>query len=200
MCQRTLGDIVTGRSAIRAVRHPLGFLCLPVQRDGPLGVCVHLWNKQVEPADPTTSRVHSHSWDLMSFVLYGEVGNVVMRVDDDPAGIQRIFEVHSHGDTDEIRATSRLVRCTERRRQLATVGRTYELLAGEFHESVLSGTEAATVVLGRSASAIDLSVGPHDTRTHHVVRQRCSSQETVRAVRVAMERLANAASPSGRAW
>ncbi len=32
-----LEEIAAGRRALRAVRHPLGFVCLPVLRDGPGG-------------------------------------------------------------------------------------------------------------------------------------------------------------------
>jgi hypothetical protein len=196
LCLPTLTKIADGSIPLRAVRHPLGFLCLPVQRKGGLGVCVHVWTTQLPQAVPTTSAVHSHSWDLASFVLYGSVGNAFMHVADDAdAGTHRIFTVHSLGDVDEMRATRRLVRCVERRRQLVGAGRVYYLRAGNFHESVLGAdAEVATVMLGRVGGARDLSLGRPDLPTHHIVRQRCGARETADAARIVIEKLVNAAS------
>ncbi|MCQ0004164.1 hypothetical protein [Actinomadura madurae] len=49
-----LGEILDGAAAegspAPAVRHPLGFLCLPVERSGDLGVCLHIWTPEVRPS------------------------------------------------------------------------------------------------------------------------------------------------------
>jgi hypothetical protein len=191
MCLRTLTEIAEGRNPLRAVRHPLGFLCLPVQRAGELGVCVHVWTGAVAQASSSVSTVHSHSWDLVSFVLYGDVGNALMRVEDDSAGTHRVFEVHSRGDVDEILPTARLVRCLRQPLRVTSAGRTYRLTAGEFHESVLVGdSEAATVVLGRTRAEADLSLGPLDGPGHQIIRQRCSRGETEQAARIVVQKLA----------
>jgi hypothetical protein len=191
LCRRTLAEIVAGRRRLAGVRHPLGFVCLPVQRQGDYGVCVHVWAPQLARAQPTTSAIHSHSWDLLSFVLYGAVGNVRLGVVDDPAGAtHRLYEVYSGPGFDELRATQRLVRCFERGREEARAGGTYRLAAGEFHESVLIGSpEAATVVLGRGGGGVDLSLGPPATPTHRIPRQQCGAQDTARAARIVLDRL-----------
>jgi hypothetical protein len=189
LCRSALAEIADGRIELHAVRHPLGFLCLPVHRDGDYGVCVHAWSPAVEIPEATTSPVHSHSWDLVSFVLYGRMGNTLLHVIDDPADpTHRVFEIHSRGDVDEIRATRRRVRCLTTRHRVAATGGTYRLPAGRFHTStVASGTEAATVVLGRSRFATDLSLGSLDLPTHRVHRQRCGLQETAGAARMVVD-------------
>jgi hypothetical protein len=58
-----LGDVAEGRSAVTAVRHPLGFVCLPLERVGEQGVCVHVWSDRLtgaQPASLTTSTTHAH--------------------------------------------------------------------------------------------------------------------------------------------
>src|SRR5690348_7824186 len=75
-----LADLRSGASTLRAVRHPLGFACLPVHRDGDEGICVHVWPEGRKPAPRTTSPFHCHSWDLLSHVLYGVVGNQPVEV------------------------------------------------------------------------------------------------------------------------
>jgi hypothetical protein len=199
LCQRALAEIADGRRELHAVRHPLGFLCLPIYRDGEYGVCVHVWSPTMALVASTTSAVHSHSWDLVSFVLYGRVGNTLLQVVDDVAGAtHRVFEVHSHGDVDEIRATTRRVRYLTAWHRTAGPGGTYRLPAGRFHMSVVEGRpEAATVVLGRSRAAMDLSLGPLDLPTHQVPRQHYSLRETAEAARMVVTRLVGT---STRGW
>ncbi|MEN3309245.1 MAG: hypothetical protein V7603_5447 [Micromonosporaceae bacterium] len=177
---------------IAAVRHPLGFICLPVRRSGDEGVCVHLWSSWLPMAESTTSATHAHSWDLQSFVLFGQVHNELIEVTDEPAEpTHRVYEVHSLGDVDEIRATGRTVRHATRAVDVHRAGDAYTLRAGRFHRSVVPpGEETATVALGRTRSGEhDLSLGPVGGRTHRVARQRCGPAETVRAARAVTERI-----------
>jgi hypothetical protein len=186
-----LRDIASGRRNLTAVRHPLGFLCLPVERRRGHGVCVHLWTQDLRPA-LTTSQAHSHSWDLASYVLYGTLHNQRIRVAQ-ASGLatHRVFEVRSRGDVDELRATGRLVTCEPAVADVHGAGCMYNLPAGEFHATVLAGEQnVATVVLGKShPSAADLSLGPLDTRSHIVTRSLCDEPETARAARLIADRL-----------
>ncbi len=186
-----LGEVAQGRTKVSAMRHPLGFMCFPVERSGDQGICVHLWNDSMPKTNPTTSPMHAHSWDLLSCVLYGNVRNELIDVTDVPdEGTHRVFEIRSRGDVDEVRETPRLVRCRTSVVELNHRGDTYSLAAGAFHATVVQG-EAATVALGRGyAGMLDLSLGGIDTRTHYVRRQRCDRDETAYAARVVIERLA----------
>ncbi|MFG3493589.1 hypothetical protein [Streptomyces sp. NPDC047928] len=190
-----LEDIASGKRELPAVRHPLGFLCLPLVRAGADGVCVHLYGTARGPgrADPPVPPLHAHSWELRSHVLYGEVGNVRVRVRDDPADpTHRVFEVHSApGGVDEIRPTARLVRGEPGRVRMSTAGETYALGAGEFHTTVVTpGRPAATVVLGRTVpGGRDLSLGPLDGPPRRTTRRLCGHEETKRAVRTALGRI-----------
>lgn len=186
--RRVLDDIARGRRPIAAVRHPLGFLCLPLERRDGFGVCLHLWPARPPPAPATTSTVHCHSWDLTSFVLSGTVRNVRARLVDEPASrarwgtAHRVFEVVSHGDVDELRATTRVVRYSPGADTAHGAGETYTLPAGAFHSTfVVGGHDAATVALGRQdPEGGDLSLGPLDLETHRVRRRTCDPGETAR--------------------
>lgn len=187
-----LCEIAQGRRDATAMRHPLGFVCIPVERIGDKGVCVHIWSDSLPSASPTTSMIHSHSWDLTSHVLYGDVRNELIDVTDAPDNpTYRVFEVRSRGDVDEVRETPRLVRCEVTAAELNQQGDTYSLPAGGFHATRVQG-EAATVALGASRpQTMDLSLGGIDTKTHRVGRQRCNRDETATAARVVTERLAS---------
>ncbi len=191
-----LSDVAEGRRPLLAIRHPLGFICLPLVRDGADGVCVHLWTPQLEQARPTTSPVHAHSWDLISYVLFGEVRNEFVRVEDaaaDEAGAatHRLFEVRSLDQVDEIRPTPRLVRCQRETAGRSTAGDVYSVSAGTFHATVTQPAEdAATVALGRhKPGTIDRSLGAPGTGTHRVVREFCDRDETAHAARIIAARL-----------
>jgi hypothetical protein len=190
-----LEDAAAGRSPLPAVRHPLGFLCLPVERSGDLGVCLHIWTPEVSPAPSTTSPVHCHSWDLLSFVLYGTLRNVRMDVGDAAGGTgQQIFEVISRDGVDELRATGRAVDCSPGRSSTHSTGESYTLPAGVFHSTLIeNGMDAATVALGRqSPGGGDLSLGPLDGSTHRVHRSRSDHGDAVRALRRSARRIAAA--------
>lgn len=185
-------EVAAGRRPMVAIRHPLGFVCLQVQRQGAYGVCVHLWTEWRPESELTTSPMHSHSWDLLSYVLYGEIGNQLVHVTDAPAApTHRLFEVLSDGDMDEIRPTDRLVRCEPGPVQSIAASGVYHLAAGEFHLTVVRGdVETATVVLGHARTdLVDLSLGPLGTRRHRVSRQRCTEPETAHAAGLIARRL-----------
>lgn len=189
------GIAADGGSPVPAVRHPLGFLCLPVERSGDLGVCLHLWTPEVRPAPSTTSAVHCHSWDLLSFVLYGTVRNVRMDIREAAGEAARqVFEVVSEGEVDELRATGRTVRCSLGRSTAHRTGESYTLPAGVFHSTLIEGgMDAATIALGRRIpGGGDLSLGPLGTPTHNVRRSRSGSADTVRALRRSVRRIATA--------
>jgi hypothetical protein len=186
-----LRDIASGRRDLTAVRHPLGFLCFPVERAKEYGVCVHLWEPEVRRV-LATPQVHAHSWDLMSYVLYGTLGNQCFRVADAPGSTtHRVFEVRSRGDVDELHATRRLVSYQPEADDVYRAGSVYFLPAGQFHATVLpGGQDVATVVLGRSRpQAANLTLGPVHARSHTLTRSRCDVLETARAALIIVDRL-----------
>jgi hypothetical protein len=185
-----LMDILQGRLPLAAVRHPLGFFCLPVVRDGDLGVCVHVWTTALPMTEATTSAVHCHSWDLVSFVLYGRIAHTLLDVVDDEDGPERVFEVVSRGDVDELAPTPRTVSCARRARRVTGPNASYRLRAGQFHFSVADDEpEAATVVLGLTRGSADLTIGARQTPAHRIRRQRCSAAETADLARLVIEEL-----------
>lgn len=172
---RVLDDVTGGRRALRAVNHPLGFVCLPVHRSGVDGVCVHLWGGRWQRASLTTSPAHCHSWDLLSWVLSGGLVNQTVRViDDADPPTHRVFEVRSGAAGDDIRPTGRLVRHEIAATDEYGTGDRYRLAAGVFHQTLLpdEANMAVTVALGRTMTgAVDLSLGGLDTATHQVRRE-----------------------------
>lgn len=175
---------------VRAVRHPLGFTCLPVVRDGADGVCVHWW--QGEDANLTTEAIHAHSWDLLSFVLCGTLRNEsVSVVDDQLSPTHRIFEIRSlPSGRDEIRGTDRTVYIGSRKSEHNGPGSHYRVHSGEFHTSELAAAEVATLVFGQTLpDSVDLTLAALDATDHATQRQTCDAAETGRIVEAVLDRL-----------
>jgi hypothetical protein len=150
-----------------AVLHPLGFLCFPLLRAPGAGVCVHVWlPRRADFAPPLeTTSVHSHSWDLLSYVLLGRIGNELVTTE--PASSEtathRVYEIRSSQGADEVVPTSRCVRSRRREIRYAGSGEVYRLAGGEFHSSVVDADEdrgAATVLLADQRGGVDRALGP----------------------------------------
>ena len=211
---RTLRAVADGRHPLRAVIHPLGFTCLPIERAGRDGVCVHLWSPRTGGAVPATSVsvIHAHCWALTSYALLGELENSLMTVADvvpaqcppaaltpaaagpasPPASpVYQVLRVRSQGDIDELSPTPRLVHCRESRRELITAGDTYDIPAGVFHATdVAAEAETVTIALGRMVAGIaDLSLAPAGAVGHQVRRRRCDQDRTAATARHVLDRL-----------
>ncbi len=202
----TLRAVADGRRPLRAVIHPLGFTCLPVERAGRDGVCVHVWHPRVAGAAPATPAVHAHCWELTSYVLAGTLHNRLMTVADAPPGPRagaaarlplpaapapaeyRVLRVRSQGDVDELSPTRRLVHCRETRRERVAAGGTYGVPAGVFHATdVAPGAEVVTVALGRMVDGTaDLSLAPPGVPGHQARRRRCDPAQTAATARLVL--------------
>lgn len=148
-----------------AVLHPLGFVCFPMRRDADEGVCVHVWLPGRDGFAPhlPTSGIHAHSWDLMSLVLLGSVGNEVVDARTVPEGeaTHRVYEIRSADGADEVVPTARCVRSSRREISYAGPGEVYRLAGGEFHTSVIDQAgSAATVLLAVGNGGKDRALGP----------------------------------------
>ncbi|MGW2248784.1 hypothetical protein ACWCXH_01070 [Kitasatospora sp. NPDC001660] len=186
---RELEEIASGERPLNAVSHPLGFFCLPVLRQGELGVCVHVF----EPGGLRESLVHCHSWQLTSSVLYGRIGNTRMRVSDAPdRPTHRLFVVESDASgVDQLRPTARLVRCGVEARHTGARGDTYTLAAGTFHTTVVpDGGPAATLVLARTVpDGRDLMLGPVHAPARRTLRRACDPVRTAGLARSCARRI-----------
>lgn len=176
-----------------AVRHPLGFVCVPLHRGPDTGLCLHMWPPGAgERAAPTTSPMHAHSWDLLSWVVCGRLGNRIIAVRDEPDHpTHRLFRVVSGGGRDELRATGRLVACTPGAEEWTPAGRPYEIPAGAFHTtSSPEHRNAASIVLARTRpGAADLSLGRIGLETHRVDRSGSTAGETIDMARAVLDQM-----------
>lgn len=182
---RILRELADGTRDRPIVKHPLGFLCLPIHRGDDFGLCAHVWMKAgtgPRPAEPlTTLPIHYHTWNLYSHVLYGLVQNQRITVQPDTGGTPayRVFEVRSDRDTDEIRPTSELVTWRVDGAQQYGTGDRYLVSPRTYHQSaVLDPRLTVTVMLSENWTPEPQHVlGKVDLPPHTVSRRVCSRDE-----------------------
>lgn len=184
----TLGSIGSGEFETAAVRHPLGFLCLPIYRGSPLGLCVHLWPAAAGGENDRCTPTHAHSWALTGLVLFGEICNELVQVTDSHVPTHRIFCVSSYGGVDVVTTTSRLVREVILLREHLSAGRTYTLRPGSFHRTAFPRRGvAATLVFGEHhPSARDYMLGDLDQGQRRIERRSCGGRELRRVIGAAL--------------
>jgi hypothetical protein len=173
-------------------KHPLGFTCIQLYRGPTWGLCMHVWESPEISATLTTTPIHSHSWDLFSQVVCGQLENTKICVTDGSSPpTHRILEITSADRRDLVHATQRLVTWTESESVHISAGQNYELPAGAFHVSRPSGAgPTATVLLAeyRYASP-ELALGRLDASDHAVARQACLSTDVRQLADVTLREL-----------
>ncbi len=159
------------------VRHPLGFLCLPLYRSPDFGLCVHVWETSLSRSVLTISPIHSHSWDLTSRVLRGGMDNEVIELDHERPPTHRVCAIVNSGHVDEIRPTRARVGYDVSRIDRVAAGETYTLPAGIFHASRAHNATVTLVLARTRRQAPEFALAHLDTRAHVVTRSAASSRD-----------------------
>lgn len=152
------------------VRHPLGFVCIPMHRGRRHGICIHLWTPSLYFGRPTTSAIHAHSWDLRSYVLCGTVMHVPVELDYlDRRPTHRICTVTSSGRVDTIEPTEHTASVRRSRNEAINSGTTYLLPAHRYHSTNVDGL-AVTVVFAEHNIGPEYTLGPLTATRHSLPR------------------------------
>lgn len=181
-----LRDMAAGSRDRPVVKHPLGFLCLPIHRGDEFGLCLHVWMAASPAVRPTgrltTLPIHYHTWNLFSHVLYGLVQNqrITVRPDTGGSPAYRVFEVRSDRGTDEIRPTGEFVTWRVDGAQQYGIGDRYLVSPRDYHQSaVLDPRLTVTVMLAENwTPEPQHALGNVDLAPHTVTRRTCPPTET----------------------
>ncbi|WP_459799717.1 hypothetical protein [Herbidospora sp. RD11066] len=166
-----MGHDVMAAGAV-PVRHPLGFLCFPIHRATAFGVCLHVWSDNLDFEPPTTSQVHAHSWDLLSYVVTGEIRNDIIAVVPDPgAATHRLCTIHPSDDGDQIKPTEQLVSHHLVSSENLSQGQFYTLATGLFHTTTALRETVTIAMAENQYAAPELSLASISTRPHTVMRR-----------------------------
>jgi hypothetical protein len=143
-----LTEVSAGNQRRAAVRHPLGFVCFPLIRNGAEGLCIHYWPDAADQLVDDSQLFHSHSWHLVSHVLLGTVVNEVAQLRSANRAVDELYDVMSDEYGDSIAPTGRLVNVQQVYSNTHYAGTWYRLAAGTFHRTrCTAGTVTAVAAL-----------------------------------------------------
>ncbi|HZD71893.1 MAG TPA: hypothetical protein VFA45_24150 [Actinomycetes bacterium] len=188
-----LREIAVSRASFAAVRHPLGFIYATLLREGPTALRLHIWLAGLARPRLTTSPIHDHTWQLMSYVICGELENHIVEINDSAEPTHRVFEIKGAGGADRLRPTDRLVRFRVASVQRVQARERYTIEAGRFHfTEVSSDRTVATLVLAeRKAPVPERSLGPRHLSEHQTTREACPPGELRSAAARVLDTLVN---------
>ncbi|GLX47440.1 hypothetical protein Shyhy01_03900 [Streptomyces hygroscopicus subsp. hygroscopicus] len=186
-CAEILRDIARGRLTPRGLRHPLGFLYVPLDRRPDSVLRLHLWPRRPWWSTLTTSPYHMHAWRLVSYVHRGAVRNttVEVRAAADGDAEYRVFDIDGEGERDLLVPSEETVAVSSRATSTVRAGGLYGLDVGTFHcTSLLEGTAAVTLALvDRVPGARERALGPCGLGRHSTLRATAPADELRRFAR-----------------
>jgi hypothetical protein len=188
-------DLAEGQGGLAdAVVHPLGFVYVPLLRTPVQTLRLHIWPegaKSERPNGTVVSPMHDHTWDLASYVICGELRNVVVTVTEDRlAPTHRVFEIHGDGAVDDIRATGTVVRVVGEAEDKVSVGQTYRMGSDLIHRTEPGAGVVATLVAARRTSKrVERALGPLELQGYRSERQVCPPRRVAAAAAAVLEAL-----------
>jgi hypothetical protein len=135
--------------------------------------------------------MHDHTWGMTSYVICGELRNVIVSVvEDADAPTHRVFEIHRDGAVDDIRATDTVVRIVGECEDKVSVGQTYRMDSDLIHRTEPgSGVVATLVAARRTSRRVERALGPLELHGYRSERQVCPPQRVVVAAETVLEAL-----------
>jgi hypothetical protein len=188
-----LKDILSDAFPWQGIRHPTGFVVIPVYlAGGQMPFRLHLWPVERKTLLPLGCAIHDHVWDMTSAVVCGELDNREFVADlERGSGLYKLYHVeYIDAVTSVMRSyadTARL-RCTKHERHAA--GTKYQVTQGTLHESISCSTQMTVTIVetrtGREGSPLVASVVDLG-REIRVVREVLGVPSLRQLARVALE-------------
>lgn len=148
---------------VRPRVHGNGFIQLDLSQSKRL----HIFGDPMIPCQVTPTPVHDHTFGFTSQILSGELTNVWYDVEDSKDGTHNVYQARVRDREDTVlENTGRVVRLIERDRKTFRAGESYEMLPGDFHETLINGRTVTIITKdgpslsqGGSSPRVLVSVG-----------------------------------------
>ncbi|GAA2887983.1 hypothetical protein [Streptomyces mexicanus] len=184
LTDRVLTEIAAGQARFRALRHPLGFLYVQLDRRADSVLRLHLWPDVSRWEVLTTSPYHMHAWDLTSYVHRGRITNTIVGVRSCPDSPEyRVFEISGESTVDCLSPTEELVKASVMSRETIDAGGFYRMSAGVYHASQAQseGWSVTVALVQRVPGAGERALGPLALKAHRTRREVSSPEELMSA-------------------
>lgn len=142
-------------------KHPLGFLQLQLAEVEGVALRLHVWPKNRTSSEDDPDVLHSHPWPLWSYVLLGELENVLIAVAADPKGRDLLYKVERRGSKVIREREERAVSWKETLVTQVRAPGSYQVPMGVFHTSRPGVDGALTlIVAGPRGNSVAKAVMP----------------------------------------
>ena len=191
--RRLLEIVLANAASIEAVLHPLGFIYLPLSKQGIRKVRCHIWpTREVERRDPL-SAIHDHSWHLESLVLCGCLIDQQFTPEPSSAthGDYQVWEVEYGDGRDALVPTGEWIKIPHKHQREICPGQQYVLDPGTLHTTLIEGPRpVATIVVATETSAPSPRVlGGGESEVATSERRACPTNRLKEAVESALQHM-----------
>lgn len=185
------------RPPLEGIWHPNGFLYVPLIEENMMAVRLHVWPPGREKTNDKTLNwfIHSHSWDLQSYVLCGNILKSIYEVSNSHAPTHRIYHAYSFGLQNELHATDSLVSCKLKSTEKISPGKTYTIKSDTFHTAPVNVNQlTATLVVWQKAKyGVSKVLGSlNGDKIYAMKRTACNSDETEYLIKLVEQNLCRA--------
>jgi hypothetical protein len=140
---------------------------------------------------PTISKIHYHTWDLLSYVLFGGLQN--QQIEITPTGARpthRVFEIFSRDDADDICPTGQLVEFRVASANTFGMGDRYTVDPWDYHRTQVDLELAASVMLAENFKpGPQRGLGEVNIGRHVVHREKCTADEAKAVARKLLDHI-----------
>lgn len=144
-------------------QHPLGFVHAALNDSEDMALRFHIWKPGFRQVQQPSWLIHTHTFELTSLILFGELSNSVYRWNDNSntgTGDKQIYEAHYQNGLSQISRTDRTGSIHLEDSIEATKGSQYTVPLRQFHETTVAiDTFAATIAVAKKYGGNPLIVG-----------------------------------------
>lgn len=137
------------------LRHPLGFLQMPLGEIEGRRIRIHFWRSDCYCPRYPYWPLHAHPYPLRSLVLCGAVHQIAYSIDTAPTvPTHRIYEVDYEANGSTRRPTDHLVNAIPTYSYVCSTGSYYDIPIAEYHQTMPHASPGITlVVTGRTGES-----------------------------------------------
>ncbi|WP_433847529.1 hypothetical protein [Acinetobacter proteolyticus] len=130
---------------LKITMHPLGFYCCRISTEATSDIRLHFWDKNLISQE--SFAIHTHLFDLESYILYGSLRNTVFEYSKENKGLKcSVYETSYNGKQSIIKDQETLSFLLINSEKIYNAGDTYSLKARQAHKSDLVSAYAISLV------------------------------------------------------
>ncbi|ENU35231.1 MULTISPECIES: hypothetical protein [Acinetobacter] len=130
---------------LKITTHPLGFYCCRISTGASSDIRLHFWDKNLLSQESFT--IHTHLFDLESYILYGSLKNTIFEYSKENKGLRcSVYQTSYNGNQSIIKDQETLSFLFIDSETIYNAGDTYSLKSHQAHKSELISPYAISLM------------------------------------------------------